>query len=127
MDRHVEVRVTGVVQGVGFRPFVRTCAVALGLRGCVGNDSAGVFVDAEGSADAIAALIDQLHTGPRMAVVDAVRVRDLPPGSAEGFVIAPSTSAMGTTSIPPDMAVCEECLAELRDPSDRRHGYPFIA
>ena len=54
-------------------------------------------------------------------------VRDLPLSAANGFVIAPSTSAVGTTSIPPDTAVCDDCLAEMRDPGDRRFGYPFIA
>ena len=62
-----------------------------------------------------------------MSRVEDVVVRDLPVSSATGFVIAPSTDAVGTTSIPPDTAVCDDCLAEMRDPADRRYGYPFIA
>ncbi len=126
-ERHVEVRVTGVVQGVGFRPFVHAEATRLGIVGHVGNDSAGVFIDAQGSATAVRQLIAAVATGPRMSHVDDVVVRELPPASADGFVIAPSTDAVGTTSIPPDTAVCDECLGEMRDPADRRFGYPFIA
>jgi hydrogenase maturation protein HypF len=124
---HVEVRVTGVVQGVGFRPFVHAEATRLGIVGHVGNDSAGVFIDAQGSAAAVRQLIAAVTAGPRMSHVDDVVVRELPPVSADGFVIAPSTDAVGTTSIPPDTAVCDECLGEMRDPADRRFGYPFIA
>jgi hydrogenase maturation protein HypF len=126
-ERRVELRVTGVVQGVGFRPFVHTQATRLGLVGHVGNDSAGVFIDAQGTAVAVEELITAVGTGPRMSRVEGVVVRELPPASADGFVIAPSTDAVGTTSIPPDTAVCDECLAEMRDPDDRRFGYPFIA
>lgn len=118
---------TGVVQGVGYRPFVHARARELGIVGHVGNDSAGVFVDAQGDADAVERLLTWLHRGPSMAVVEDVIVRDLPLGSATEFVIAASTDAVGTTSIPPDTAVCGDCLTELHDPNDRRHGYPFIA
>lgn len=126
-ERHVEIRVTGVVQGVGFRPFVHGEATRLGIVGHVGNDSAGVFIDAQGSAAAVRQLIAAVAAGPRMSHVEDVVVRELPPSSAEGFVIAPSTHAVGTTSIPPDTAVCDDCLSEMRDPGDRRFGYPFIA
>lgn len=126
-ERHVEIRVTGVVQGVGFRPFVHGAATRLGIVGHVGNDSAGVFIDAQGPVPAVAELITAVTSGPRMSYVEDVVVRELPLSSADAFVIAPSTSAVGTTSIPPDTAVCEECLAEVRDPADRRFGYPFIA
>jgi hydrogenase maturation protein HypF len=126
-ERHVEARVTGVVQGVGFRPFVHMQATRLGLVGHVGNDSAGVFIDAQGPAAAVEELLAAVRRGPRMSVVDEVIVRDLPTASADAFVIAPSTDAVGTTSIPPDTAVCDDCLAEMRDPADRRFGYPFIA
>jgi hydrogenase maturation protein HypF len=125
--RHVEVRVTGVVQGVGFRPFVHGEATRLGVVGHVGNDSAGVFIDAQGSAKEIDDLLAAVRRGPRMSAVDEVIVRELPLHDATGFVIAPSTAAVGTTSIPPDTAVCDDCLAEMRDPDDRRFGYPFIA
>ena len=68
-------------------------------------------------------LLAALHVGPRLSRVESVTVRDLPPAHANAFVIAPSTDAVGTTSIPPDTAVCDDCLAEMRDPGDRRFGY----
>ena len=125
--RHVEVRVTGVVQGVGYRPFVHREAVRLGLVGHVGNDSAGVFVDAQGPPAAIDDLLSRLAVGPPLARVEEVVLRDLPTAAAAGFAIAESTDALGSTSIPPDTAVCDACLAEMRDPADRRSGYAFIA
>ncbi len=125
--RRVEVRVTGVVQGVGFRPYVHGEATRRGLVGHVGNDSAGVFIDAQGPDDALADFLAAVHRGPRMSHVESVIVRDLPPLPTTSFVIAPSTPAVGTTSVPPDTAVCDDCLAEMRNPADRRFGYPFIA
>ena len=125
--KRVEVRVTGVVQGVGFRPFVHREARARGLVGHVGNDSAGVFIDAQGDPEAIKDLLRAVGRGPQMAAVDSVTVRDLPLASASSFEIAPTTDAVGTTSIPPDTAVCDDCLSEMRDPGNRRFGYPFIA
>lgn len=118
---------TGVVQGVGYRPFVHARAHELDIVGHVGNDSAGVFVDAQGCPESIERLLRWLREGPPMALVEDVTVRDLPLGSATSFTIAASTEAVGTTSIPPDTAVCDECLMEMRDPLDRRYGYPFIA
>jgi len=127
MTRRVEVRVTGVVQGVGFRPFVHAQATVLELVGHVGNDSAGVFIDVQGEEGAVDALLHAVTDGPPLAHVDEVLVRDLPLGPAREFSIAPSTEALGATSIPPDTAVCDDCLREMRDPRDRRYGYPFIA
>lgn len=126
-QRRVEVRVSGVVQGVGFRPYVYTVATSLGLVGHVGNDNAGVFIDAQGDATAVADLLRAVHFGSPMSHVERVEVRDLPAGASRDFVIADSTSGTGTTSIPPDTAVCQDCLAEMHDPHDRRFGYPFIA
>ncbi len=142
------IRVTGVVQGVGFRPFVHGLATGLGLTGFVGNDADGVFLEAQGPASALAELERRIwQEAPSLAVVDAVQVEVLDPvrdglvepvpmavdgagpdgraGSA--FRIVASGSGAGVTSIPPDTAVCDACLAEMRDPADRRHGYPFIA
>ncbi|MGB8021864.1 MAG: carbamoyltransferase HypF [Candidatus Nanopelagicales bacterium] len=141
--RRCAVRVTGVVQGVGFRPFVNRLAAGLGLAGHVGNDAEGVFIVVEGRGDAVAEFLLRLRTdAPALAVVDDVVVADgteralvangTPDGprSRAGFRIAASPAGQArsaATSIPPDTAVCTECLAEMRDPSDRRYGYPFIA
>jgi hydrogenase maturation protein HypF len=127
VERRVAIRVTGVVQGVGFRPFVHGVAIDLGLTGFVCNDAAGVLVEAQGPEAALADLIALLHAGPPMAVVEGVSSESRPARAESGFVIIASASGEGTTSIPPDTAVCDDCLREMRDPSDRRHGYPFIA
>ncbi|HEX6886479.1 MAG TPA: acylphosphatase, partial [Candidatus Nanopelagicales bacterium] len=134
------MRVTGVVQGVGFRPFVHRLADELGLAGQVGNDAEGVFLEAIGPAPALEALLRRIRDeAPPMAVVDDVAVvsdelvsDELVSGAAAsgGFRIVASPEAPAATtatSIPPDTAVCETCLVELRDPRDRRFGYPFIA
>ena len=141
------MRVSGVVQGVGFRPFVHTLAVDLGLSGFVGNDADGVFLEAQGPSLALAELERRIREeAPPLAVVEEVRVEVLDPveddaieaeSRAAGatspdprvplFGIVASGSGEGATSIPPDTAVCDTCVAEMRDPADRRHGYPFIA
>ena len=125
--RRARIRVTGVVQGVGFRPFVFARATALELTGFVGNDASGVFIEAQGEAESLATLLSDLSTGPPMAQVDDVTWSDLPLDDDDAFRIVESTVSDGTTSIPPDTAVCDDCLTELRDPSDRRFGYAFIA
>lgn len=123
------VRVTGTVQGVGFRPFVYALAHELALTGFVGNDAGGVFAEVQGPAPALAEFVRRLHDdAPPLATVDAVRPDPVPAVAEDvGFVIAASATGSGTTSIPPDTSVCDACLAEMRNPADRRFGYPFIA
>ena len=127
------LRVHGVVQGVGFRPFVHTLATELRLAGWVGNDAAGVLLELEGPPGAIAELHRRLVAdAPRLAVVDGLTVEPLDPCGTTGFVIAESAApdaAAGPGSfqalVPPDVAACEPCLAEIADPDDRRYRYPF--
>ena len=126
-ERRIRVRVTGVVQGVGFRPFVYARATERGITGLVGNDAGGVFVEAQGNVDALDALVSDLRTGPPMSRVDDVTVSTANLVPESGFRIVASTDDAGRTSIPPDTRVCEDCLREMRDPADRRHGYAFIA
>jgi len=127
------VRVEGIVQGVGFRPFVYALATSLGLGGLVGNDMDGVFAEVEGDADAVERFLVLLEQqAPPLARIERVTTTGLrPTGSAE-FAIAPSapSGADGVvqrrTLVSADTATCADCLAELADPSDRRFGYPFI-
>lgn len=129
------LRVSGVVQGVGFRPFVWGLANALGLSGFVGNDDAGVFIEVEGPQSTLEQFRARLASqAPALARVDSLHVSVVPPqlsasGKGYGFAIVPSRDlGAGVVSpIPPDTAVCGECLAELRDPRNRRYRYPFIA
>ena len=122
------VRVTGTVQGVGFRPFVYGLAEDLELTGLVGNDVHGVFIEVQG--DRVEPFIERLRSeAPPMASVDRIDVTEIESHEEGEFRIVASQTAAGTatTSIPPDTAVCADCLAEMRDPGDRRYRYPFIA
>jgi hydrogenase maturation protein HypF len=122
------LRVTGVVQGVGFRPTVYQLATALGLKGCVGNDSAGVFVELEGPQPSIDEFVLRLLADPpALAHIDSIDRRDVEPAGDSEFVIVESRrNDNATTLVSPDLEVCPDCLAELNDPANRRHRYPFI-
>ncbi|MFD6331929.1 carbamoyltransferase HypF [Streptomyces niveus] len=124
--RRFEVR--GVVQGVGFRPFVHVTAAELSLTGSVANTGSGVVAEVEGDADAVAEFGRRLQADPPpLAVVESVAVTEQPPtGGAEFVIAASSTSDRVRTLVSPDTATCRDCLAELRDPADRRHRHPFI-
>ena len=124
--RHVTV--TGVVQGVGFRPFVYTLAEELGLSGWVANNARGVEAEVEGPAAAVAAFCERIGTRPPpTAVVDAVRERAVPArNDGPLFTILASSGGPGRTLVCPDTATCDACLSELADPADRRYRHPFI-
>lgn len=126
--RRLNIRVHGVVQGVGFRPFVYTTAAALGLAGSVRNDSSGAIIEIEGDAADVAGFLTMLQDRPPpLAVIEAVRTQDLPPRGGTGFTIADTThSGGGRTLASPDVAICDECVAEQRDPTDRRYRHAFV-
>ncbi len=128
MTQRTAIKVTGLVQGVGFRPFVYALATELGLRGFVQNRGAQVFVDVEGAPAALRAFVDRLTLSPPpMAAVERVRCAPLPPANHRQFVIAGSETTPGSDiCVPPDVATCDACLAELFDPANRRHRHPFI-
>ena len=123
-----QIRVTGTVQGVGFRPFVYRRAVDLRLDGWVRNDSAGVLIEAEGEPATLDLLERALvEEPPRLSRVDALSVETIPAlDAARGFSIA-ATDSEGppTASVGIDTATCSACLAEVSDPGDRRYRYPF--
>lgn len=120
--------IAGVVQGVGFRPFVYTLAVELGLAGFVGNDSSGVFVEIEGAPDLLDHFERRLWAEPpRLAHIERVTREIMPLAGDSAFVIEPSRRGPhAATLVSPDIAICDDCLAELRNPTDRRYRYPFI-
>ncbi|MCF8033267.1 MAG: carbamoyltransferase HypF [Desulfarculaceae bacterium] len=120
--------VRGVVQGVGFRPFVYNLARGLGLTGWVLNDAAGVELAVQGGGQAVEEFFARLTSqAPPLAAIHQVERREAPPEAGESeFVIRASAGGRRRTLISPDVAVCEACLAEMLDPADRRHGYPFI-
>jgi hydrogenase maturation protein HypF len=122
------VHVEGVVQGVGFRPFVYSLASRLGLSGHVGNDSAGVFIEIEGPPPRVLDFLTSLERdAPPLARIEAVRTTALAPGGGVGFcIVASEPGGRRQALISADRATCADCLAELADPADRRFGYPFI-
>ncbi|MBN1178757.1 MAG: carbamoyltransferase HypF [Anaerolineae bacterium] len=124
------IYITGVVQGVGFRPFVYNLAVGLGLTGWVLNSSAGVEIEAVGPAEVLDEFAARLRAdAPSLARIEAVAVepRPLPAPLPEGFVIRHSEARPGDFQpISPDIAICDDCRHELFDPNDRRYHYPFI-
>jgi hydrogenase maturation protein HypF len=122
------IRVAGVVQGVGFRPFVHRLATELHLAGHVGNDSSGVFIEVEGDASDMAAFEARLVAdAPSLARIFHLDTAPLEVRHQHGFTIVESRSDRAVrTFVAPDVAVCDQCLAELFDPTDRRARYPFI-
>ncbi|MEU7629238.1 carbamoyltransferase HypF [Nocardia sp. NPDC049220] len=120
--------VRGVVQGVGFRPFVYTTAAELALSGSVGNDSSGVIIEIEGARSALDAFAERLRLRPPpLAVVESVDQAEIPVRGGTGFHIADTThDGGGRTLASPDVALCADCERELRDPADRRYRHPFV-
>ncbi|HEX8964137.1 MAG TPA: carbamoyltransferase HypF, partial [Rhodocyclaceae bacterium] len=127
MTQARRLRVTGVVQGVGFRPFVWRLARDLALAGWVRNDAEGVEIVAEGTPANLDAFAERLRReAPPLARVDAVEVSDAALGGHREFVIAESGGGRTLTSIGPDTGICPDCLAELFDPGSRRWRHAFI-
>ena len=121
------LRIGGIVQGVGFRPFVYGLARELGLAGFVRNGPAGVEIEVEGSPGAIEEFQRRLtEHPPPLARIDAVEAYPVEPTGVPGFQIERSEQ-LGAPSalISPDVAICEECLAEISDPKERRYRYAF--
>lgn len=131
--RHVHIHVTGIVQGVGMRPFVYREAMAHGICGWVLNAGDGVHIEAHAPADALDAFVAALSAyAPAAARVEYVEVVDLAAhgwdtANEQGFrIVASQDQTAHTTLVSPDIATCDDCLRELFDPADRRYHYPFI-
>lgn len=131
--RHAHIHVTGIVQGVGMRPFVYREAMAHGICGWVLNAGDGVHIEAHAPGEALDEFVDALSEhAPAASRVEHVEVMDLAPGdwnaaNEQGFrIVASQDQTAHTTLISPDIATCDDCLCELFDPADRRFHYPFI-
>ncbi|XCB28934.1 acylphosphatase [Arcanobacterium hippocoleae] len=129
-------RLTGVVQGVGFRPHVAQVARKYPISGFCGNDDVSVFIQAQGDTEALDGFMrEMLDTLPPLAYVADVLQQDIPVQAEDSggdkaggarFEIAASKRAAGArTLIPPDVTICEDCLADIQDPQNRRYGYAF--
>ena len=131
--RHVHIHVTGIVQGVGMRPFVYREAMAHGICGWVLNAGDGVHIEAHAPGEALDEFVTALSEhAPAASRVEHVEVVDLAPGdwdaaNEQGFrIVASQDQTAHTTLVSPDIATCDDCLRELFDPADRRFHYPFI-
>ncbi|MDF2565656.1 MAG: Acylphosphatase, partial [Massilibacillus sp.] len=121
------IRVAGIVQGVGFRPFVYRLAHKYQLNGWVLNDEKGVWIEVEGSADQFTQFITAVKAeAPAMAMIADLQVISLPVQGDDAFVIKPSPVATKRFAfISPDIATCPDCQSELQNPVNRRFGYAF--
>ncbi|WP_329572713.1 carbamoyltransferase HypF [Kitasatospora sp. NBC_01266] len=128
MCQRKQVVVRGIVQGVGFRPFVFALATELGLAGHVTNTGDGVLAEVEGPPEALADFCRRIGAdAPPLAQVAAVEEQLVAATGGAGFAIVPSRAGGPVrTLIPPDTATCADCLVELADPADRRYRHPFI-
>ncbi|MFH1981221.1 MAG: carbamoyltransferase HypF [Pseudomonadota bacterium] len=120
--------VRGIVQGVGFRPFIFQLAHRHGLAGEVANTSSGVMIRVEGLPDAVDRFIAAIAADapPLARITDIAEAPDLPTGRTDFVIVASQRETSRNTLISPDVAVCEDCVRELFDPGDRRYRYPFI-
>ena len=118
-------KIEGVVQGVGFRPFVFKIAKEHNIKGFVNNSSEGVFIEAEGSKGDLEKFLIEFETSlPPLAKIDKMVSKKIEPKDSKEFEILESSSTSSKyASISPDIAICEDCLRELRDKKDRRYGY----
>lgn len=126
--QRARIHITGIVQGVGFRPFVYNLAKRLILTGWVKNTSAGVDIEVDGEKNILDDFIQSLHDeAPPLAYIDTLSATFLPENGFSAFDIIHSETVDGAFQpISPDVAVCDDCLRELFDPHDRRFHYPFI-
>ncbi len=122
-----QIRVHGIVQGVGFRPFVYNLAEKLGLAGYVLNSSAGVLIEVEGETEQIDCFVRELHENPPpLSQIEEISIADLEPNGYAGFVIRASVDEPGQlVPVSPDVSTCPDCLRDFRTPGNRRFGYPF--
>jgi hydrogenase maturation protein HypF len=122
-------RVEGVVQGVGFRPFVHRLAGELALDGFVLNDERGVLVEVQGEPDVVRSFLERLRAdAPPLAIVERVLAEDVATADGDGFFIVESArDGPAEALVAADVATCEDCLRELFDPADRRHRHPFVS
>jgi hydrogenase maturation protein HypF len=128
MEVRRQIDVSGIVQGVGFRPYVHRLATGRRLRGTIRNTSAGVTIEIQGPAETVQDFVERLPAeAPPLARITSLAVRDVPCNNDRDFLIVHSHEGEEVrTLISPDVAICPDCLRELFDPDDRRYRYPFI-
>ena len=123
----IRIKINGIVQGVGFRPFIYRLAKKHGLAGWVLNSSRGVEIRVQGRSEDIDLFLSDIKSElPPQALIDELKVSPAVPGEYQDFTIRESLASGGVTRISPDIALCSDCLNEMLDANDRRYLYPFI-
>ncbi|NLB61792.1 MAG: carbamoyltransferase HypF, partial [Clostridiales bacterium] len=118
--------VEGIVQGVGFRPFVYALAKKHNLFGFVKNTADGVYVEIQGDENSCKSFCEQLEkTAPEQAIINGVSVNEIPIKNENDFVIQNSSTGEHNALISPDIGVCDDCLNDVFDSANRRYGYAF--
>src|SRR5690348_11145079 len=125
LRKHIHVR--GIVQGVGFRPFIYNLARRLGLTGYVLNSSSGVTIEIEGLEPAVAKFLEEIRiSSPPLSEVQELVATDLDPSGSKDFIIERSVAEPGEfVLVSPDIGTCDDCWRDFGDPENRRFGYPF--
>lgn len=122
-----QINIYGIVQGVGFRPFVFNIAQKYNLKGMVYNNSSGVYIEVEGEKENVECFIKEIKENPpSLAVIDEIKIKESEVKNYREFKIRESKEDDGFVPVSPDMGVCDDCLKEMNDPNDRRYRYPFI-
>jgi hydrogenase maturation protein HypF len=123
----IRIEIQGAVQGVGFRPFVYRLASELELSGWIVNDSRGVEIEVEGPADRLATFRERLESEvpPRALILEIFQDTFKPQGRTEFRILDSQDHGPKTAVMLPEIATCDECLAEVGNPNDRRYAYPF--
>lgn len=126
-QRRIFITVEGIVQGVGFRPFVYNLALSMGLKGWVNNNSQGVFIDLEGEEENLSSFLHELRFNPPpLARIEKINTESKPLANFSSFDIKESEQQeKKITLISPDIATCKDCIADIKDPENRRYLYPF--
>ncbi len=123
----IYIKINGVVQGVGFRPFVYQLANQLNLKGYVLNSNEGVEIEIEGTDTNIETFVDTIKTQhPVAAIINTFELKNLPDFGYRAFEIRQSSKKAGSTFISPDLRICGDCINELKNPENKRYNYPFV-
>ena len=127
--KRAEIHIRGIVQGVGFRPFIHRLVKEFGLAGTIKNTSSGVELELEGEHDTLTRFIEELpRRAPKLAVIEQTEASftNALKGYTDFQILSSKTETLRDTLISPDICICDDCLRELKNPADRRYRYPFI-
>jgi hydrogenase maturation protein HypF len=125
--KRVKLLISGIVQGVGFRPFIYNLAQRYSIKGFVLNNGSGVTIEAQAKESSISAFIDDIKTkSPPLSRIDKIDISEIDTIYEDDFLILHSDTTRASTMLPADISICDDCKAEMNDTKNRRYRYPFI-